>query len=147
MLTIAYYHFCKARRDQGDFPPLHPVFWHCAIVLKKFSFHQRGFCCFQLNVFELLRVFLEADPERISTTFGTVRCPSRLVFFSFFRSRKKFSTTYAIVRAVFFSPDLFMKISNFSKTVHTIFTKFCTVILHPKGPLRVQRHQNRMAGM
>ena len=48
---------------------------------------------------------------------------------------------------VFFSPDLFMKISNFSKNVHTIFTKFCTVILHPKGPLRVQRHQNRMAGM
>ena len=47
----------------------------------------------------------------------------------------------------FFSPDLFMKISNFSKTVHTIFTKCCTVILHPKGPLRVQRHQNRMAGM
>ena len=47
----------------------------------------------------------------------------------------------------FFSPDLFMKISNFSKTVHRIFTKFCTVILHPKGPLRVQRHQNRMAGM
>ena len=58
-----------------------------------------------------------------------------------FRSRKKFSTTYAIV--LFFSPDLFMKISNFSKTVHTIFTKFCTVILHPKGPLRAQRHQNR----
>ena len=48
---------------------------------------------------------------------------------------------------VFFSPDLFMKISNFSKTVHTIFTKFCTVILHPKGPLRLQRHQNRKAGM
>ena len=62
-----------------------------------------------------------------------------------FRSRKKFSTTYAIV--LFFSPDLFMKISNFSKTVHTIFTKFCPVILHPKGLLRVQRHQNRMAGM
>ena len=39
----------------------------------------------------------------------------------------------------FFSPDLFMKISNFSKTVQTIFTKFCTVILHPKGPLRVQK--------
>ena len=46
-----------------------------------------------------------------------------------------------------FSPDLFMKITNFSKTVHTIFTKFCTVILHPKGPLRVQRHQNCMAGI
>ena len=44
-------------------------------------------------------------------------------------------------------PDLSMKHSNFPKTVHTIFTKFCTVILHPKGPLRVQRHQNRMAGM
>ena len=49
--------------------------------------------------------------------------------------------------AVFFSPDLFMKISNFSETVHAILTKFCTVILHPKGPLRVQRHQNRMTGM
>ena len=40
-----------------------------------------------------------------------------------------------------------MKISNFSKTVHTIFTKFCTTNLHPKGPLRVQRHQNCKAGM
>ena len=47
----------------------------------------------------------------------------------------------------FFSTDLFMKISNFSKTVHTIFIKFCTVILHPKGPLRVQWHQNRMTGL
>ena len=42
-------------------------------------------------------------------------------------------------RAVFFSPDLFMKISNFSKTLHTIFTKFCTVILHPKGLLRTSK--------
>ena len=25
--------------------------------------------------------------------------------------------------------------------------KICTVILHPKRPLRVQRHQNRMTGM
>ena len=33
-----------------------------------------------------------------------------------------------------FSPDLWMKISKLSKTVHTIFIKFCTVILHPKGP-------------
>ena len=47
----------------------------------------------------------------------------------------------------FFSPDLFMKISNFSKTVITIFTKFCTISLHPKGPLRAQKHQNRMVGM
>ena len=36
----------------------------------------------------------------------------------------------------FFPPDFFMKISNFSKTVDTIFIKFCIVILHPKGPLR-----------
>ena len=33
---------------------------------------------------------------------------------------------------VFFSPDLFMKISNFSKTVHTIFTKICSHFT-PKG--------------
>ena len=35
--------------------------------------------------------------------------------------RKNCSTTYAIVS--FFSPDLFMKISNFSKTVRTLFLK------------------------
>ena len=34
---------------------------------------------------------------------------------------------------VFFSPDLFMKISNFSKTVHTIFTKFLHSHSAPKG--------------
>ena len=32
----------------------------------------------------------------------------------------------------FFSPDLCMKISNFSKTVHTIFIKFCSHST-PKG--------------
>ena len=47
---------------------------------------------------------------------------------------------------VFFSRP-FHENSNFSKTVHTIFIKFCTVILHTKGALRAQRHQNRMAGM
>ena len=47
----------------------------------------------------------------------------------------------------FFPPDLFMKFSNFSKTVHTIVIKFCTVILRPKGPLHAQRHRNRMTGM
>ena len=82
-----------------------------------------------------MRLWFFRSRKKFSTTYAIVL---------FFRSREKFSTTYAIV---FFSPDLFMKISNFSKTVHTIFTKFCTVILHPKGPLRVQRHQNRMAGM
>ena len=33
---------------------------------------------------------------------------------------------------VFFSPDLFMKSSNFSKTFHTIFTKLCSHST-PKG--------------
>ena len=37
--------------------------------------------------------------------------------------------------------------SIFSKTVHTIQTNVCTVILHPKGPLYAQKHQNRMTGM
>ena len=54
---------------------------------------------------------------------------------------------YLCNRAVFFSPALFMKISNFSKTVHTIFTKSCTVILHQIRVLYVQWHQNRMTGM
>ena len=48
---------------------------------------------------------------------------------------------------VFFSPNLSMKMANFSKTVLTIFIKFCTVILHPKRPLRAQRHQNCMTRM
>ena len=61
-----------------------------------------------------------------------------------FRSWKKFDN---LCNRIFFSPDLFMKISNFSKTVHTNFIKFCTVILHPKGPLRAQRHQNPMTEM
>ena len=47
----------------------------------------------------------------------------------FFRGRKKFPTTHAIV---LFSPDLSMKISNSSETVHTSFIKFCRAILHPK---------------
>ena len=66
----------------------------------------------------------------------------------FFRWRKKFLTTYAIVSfsCSFFSRP-FMKISNFSKTFHTILIKFCTVILHPKRPLRAQTHQNRTTGM
>ena len=46
-----------------------------------------------------------------------------------FRSRKNFRIPMQSCR--FFSPDLFMKISKFSKTVHTIFIKSCTVILPP----------------
>ena len=77
----------------------------------------------------------------------------RLYFFSGFSLHsflvvgKKF---YAILMQscrFFFSPDLFMKISNFSKTVHTIVIKFCKVILHPKEHLRAQRHFNRMTGI
>ena len=35
-----------------------------------------------------------------------------------------------------------MKISNFSKTVRKIIIKVCTGILHAKGPLCAQKHQN-----
>ena len=62
-----------------------------------------------------------------------------------FGSRKKFSTTYAIV--TFFSPDLPMKMSNFSKSVHTISIEFCTVIIHPKVLLRAQLFQNFITGI
>ena len=48
---------------------------------------------------------------------------------SLFWSRKQFSITYAIV--TFFSRDLSMTNSNFSKTVHTISIKIFIVILHP----------------
>ena len=108
----------------------------------KFLFHPK-IGCFNFKPQYLLNY---SSPKN---DFYSVRKRSIRAFKSIFRSRKNFSTTYAIVLFFFcfFSPDLFMKISNFSKTVHTIFTKFCTVILHPKGPLRVQRHQNRMAWM
>ena len=42
---------------------------------------------------------------------------------------------------------IFQLFSIFSKTVHTIRTKFSTVILHHFRVLYVQWHQNRMAGM
>ena len=42
---------------------------------------------------------------------------------------------------------IFRLFSIFSKTVHTIRTKFCTVILHRVRVLYVQWHQNRMARM
>ena len=42
---------------------------------------------------------------------------------------------------------IFRLFSIFSKTVHTIRTKFSTVILHHIRFLYVQWHQNRMAGM
>ena len=64
-----------------------------------------------------------------------------------FRSRKNFLTTYAIVSFFLFFSLQFMKISKFSKTFHKIFIKFCTVILHPKGPLCAQWHQNHVTGM
>ena len=42
---------------------------------------------------------------------------------------------------------IFRLFSIFSKTVHTIRTKFSTVILHHIRDLYAQWHQNRMAGM
>ena len=50
------------------------------------------------------------------------------------------------MQSYLFSPDLSMKVSNFSKTVHAIRTKFLTVILHIKV-LYVQFQQNRMTGI
>ena len=81
----------------------------------------------------LLNISFESSTLVLSLNFQP--CSGIYLVFTgnVFRSRKKFSTTYAIVS--FFSPDLFMKISNFSKTVNTIFIKFWTVILHPKGSL------------
>ena len=42
---------------------------------------------------------------------------------------------------------IFRLYSNFSKTVHTIRTKFSTVILHYIRVLFVEWYQNSMAGM
>ena len=61
---------------------------------------------------------------------------------SIFESRKNFRL-YAIV---FFLSRPIHENFKFLK-LQTIFIKFCTVILHPKGPLRARRHQNRMTGM
>ena len=64
------------------------------------------------------------------TLIFSVIC-SMLVFFHFhhlpFEGSEK-----SFCNRTFFYPDLSMKISSFSKTVHTIFIKFCTVILHPE---------------
>ena len=57
--------------------------------------------------------------------------------FGIFRSRKNFRLFMQLCR---FSPDLSMKISIFSKTVHTIFMKICSHST-PK------RAQNCMTGM
>ena len=62
--------------------------------------------------------------------------------FTFLGVGKIFRLLMQPCRFVFFSP-FFMKIFNFSKTVHTIFIKFCPLILHPKGPLRAQRHPSK----
>ena len=67
-----------------------------------------------------------------------------IAFKSIFRSRIKFSTTYAIVLFFFSRPFH----ENFKFLKNSIrFSRNFAVILHPKGPLRVQRHQNRMAWM
>ena len=65
-------------------------------------------------------------------------CPS---LSSFLGVRKMFD--YLCNRDVF-SPDLSMKVSNFSKTVHTMTIKSFTVFMHPKVLLRAKWHQNRI---
>ena len=57
------------------------------------------------------------------------------------RNRAKISPKMAKKQPFF---DFFL---IFSKTVHTIRTKFSTVILHHSRVLYVQWHQNRLAGM
>ena len=95
----------------------------------------------QIELQRKIHISTQINQQRLKVLKHRWVCHSLL---SFLGVGKKFRL---LMQSCRFSPDLFMKISNFSKTVHTIFTKFCTVILHPKGPLRVQRHQNRMAGM
>ena len=61
--------------------------------------------------------------------FSLSNSPSFFLYLPFFLGvGKKFG--YLCIHCFF--PDLSMKISNFSKTVHTISIKFCIVILHPK---------------
>ena len=73
----------------------------------------------------------EKDFRVLSSMKGTLGV-SRNCFLSFLGVGKNFRLFIQSCR--FFSPDLFMEISHFSKTVHTIFIQFCTVILHPKAP-------------
>ena len=61
-----------------------------------------------------------------------------------FSSRKKFSTTYALVP--FFSRP-FNENYRSLKTVHTVLTKFSTVILHAKMLLLAQWHQTFITGI
>ena len=57
-------------------------------------------------------------------------------FLKNFSSRKKFSSTYAIVSFLFcfFFSRPFMKILNFSKTVHTFFYKILQSFYTQRGP-------------
>ena len=125
---------CSRRRSEPSLLPKHPhfqFFRHCE-TSEQFS----PKCLVPLHFFFKIPQY-PSPPTR-----GSEKLMARKLIF---RSRIKNLTTCAIVS--FFSPDLSVKILNFSKAVHTIFINFCTVILHPKGPLRAQRHQNRMTEM
>ena len=62
-----------------------------------------------------------------------------------FRSWKKLRL---LMYSYFFPPDRSMKISNFSKTFHTIFfVKFSTVIIRPNVLLPAQWHPSRSTGI
>ena len=58
-----------------------------------------------------------------------------------------FLENFRLLMQSFFSPDLSMKISNFSKTVYTISIIFAQSFYTPEVLLRTQWHQNRMTGM
>ena len=62
-----------------------------------------------------------------------------------FRGREKFSTTYAIVSFFFSRP--FNENSKFLENCPYDFYEILHSHSTPKGPLRVQRHQNRMTRM
>ena len=65
-----------------------------------------------------------------------------------FRSRKIFRLLMQSCRFFcFFFSRPFNENFKFLKTCPTIFIKFSTVIIHPKGPLRAQWYQNRITGM
>ena len=118
------------------------LIWQSHFLFGKIQFHI-GENCFtkaKLKFIHAILIFILAKFDFIlaKLTWKRYNTPT------FRRSQKKVLTTYATV--TFFSPDLSMKISNFSKSVHTISIKFSIVtIIHPKVLLRAQWHQNCMA--
>ena len=89
-------------------------------------------------------LLLQLSRRIFSKCFRTFSWP--LFLWTLFCLENFLRKAYSWLKCMDFVPNDFGK-KTFSKTVHTIFIKFCTVILHPKGPLRAQWHQNRMTGI